>query len=109
MGKVSPLKHAMSSVGYSGTAPKGVIALSPKGAKSSNQPASKRNGGNGVRRTEDTKPGKWTGRLVKKSDDKSSGQSLPINRGNDNKKRYTPTPQPDQFSNNGPRPTTFIC
>lgn len=41
--------------------------------------------------------------------DMSSGQSLPIKKGDDNKKRYSGTVQPEQYSNAcGPQKTKFV-
>jgi hypothetical protein len=41
--------------------------------------------------------------------DMSSGESMPKKGGDDNKKRYAGTPQPEQYSNScGPQKTKFV-
>lgn len=105
-------KSVMSSMkNYGkGYAPKGIPGLNLGKKDGSETSPNKRGGSQGIRKTQEIHNPTIKPRLAKKSDDKSSGQSNPINRGDDNKKRYTPTKQPVQNSNNGtPKPTRFIC
>lgn len=99
----NPLKMKYSG----GYAPKGLEALN-KGKTKSEMIVSKNKAvksGGEMWKAPNAKP-----RLQKKDDDKSSGQSMPIKSGDDNKKRYNGIEQPTQYSNAvGPKKTKFVC
>lgn len=92
---------------YSGKyAPAGIEALNKGKTKSSDMPPkmkAKPQGGDFYK-----KPGQMGLRGTHK--DMSSGQSMPIKAGDDNKKRYNGVPQSAAFSmEGGVRPTKFVC
>lgn len=97
------LKSPLKMKSYGNGAPNGV----PKLATQTNETHAKAMKGRRESGKAFKSPGRRTGNTVQ---DQSSGQSLPINRGDDNKKRYhAGTPQPEQYSNaSTTRKTKFV-
>lgn len=96
------LKSPLKMKGYGNGAPNGV----PKLATQTNETHAKAMKGRRESGKIFKSPGRRHGGTVQ---DQSSGQSLPISRGDDNKKRYTTNVQPEQYSNaNTPRKTKFV-
>jgi hypothetical protein len=86
--------------------PRGLPALN-QGKTSSEMAATKRGGSDAGEMYK--KPGKTGKGMASARSDESSSETGPIKGGDDNKKRYSGTPQPEQYSNAcGPKKTRFI-